>query len=308
MNGSTRHFGWPIFCTATEKRRKKSRSNAMNKLETASNAQFKRYYYTPDGPRRKLHGSREAAFRSAICSSCSDSFSSNRKIMNAKRKTSRRSARKDLLTFFIKHLVRISLKTKFVLRHARRLAHSAQLCDGGRDGDLQHRRAGPGKGSRRLLLPFAQRRFDEGTKGAFRRSAGNRQSKSRRGDVFESKTMRRFGRNAPKNASKFFTPWNSACAIPEKFDPFDDVIKPFHFDKKDPDEEHRIEVNRIHAALHPDCFARLTNASNLPSPEEKMEIPKFMTDRKSNRILTITIGTIRRALEADELAADQRHS
>src|SRR5439155_23172726 len=58
--------------------------------------------------------------------------------------------------------------------------------------------------------------------------------------------------------------------------PFDDVIKPFHFDKDDPDAEHRIEINRIHATLHPSCFNRLTNALNLPPPEEKMEIPKFM--------------------------------
>lgn len=69
---------------------------------------------------------------------------------------------------------------------------------------------------------------------------------------------------------RFFTPWNSVCAIPEKFNPFDDVIKPFYFDKDDPDAEHRIEVNRIHAALHPHCFARLTESLNLPAPRSKI--------------------------------------
>ena len=102
--------------------------------------------------------------------------------------------------------------------------------------------------------------------------------KTRFGDLLEivrvSRGEERFQANphdenlteTAKESLKFFTPWNSNCEVPEKFDPFEDVIKPFHFDKQAPDEEHRIEVNRIHAALHPCCFGRLAAALRLPAP------------------------------------------
>ncbi len=123
--------------------------------------------------------------------------------------------------------------------------------------------------------------------------------KANRGEErFASKNCEILSKTA-ENSLKFFMPWESNCAIPEKFDPFADIIQPFYFDKKDPDEEHRVEVRRIHAALHPMCFSRLTDALNLPKPEEKLEIPKFMT--AENFIATDDDFTNPPKLDADEL-------
>jgi hypothetical protein len=53
------------------------------------------------------------------------------------------------------------------------------------------------------------------------------------------------------------------------------MIDKLNFQGRHPDEEHEVEVNRIHAALHPECFARLAAASRLASPDDRLELPHF---------------------------------
>jgi len=73
----------------------------------------------------------------------------------------------------------------------------------------------------------------------------------------------------------WFTPWATPCVVPERFDPLSDTIDELNFQGRHPDEEHEVEVNRIHAALHPDCFARLAAANRLATPDERLELPHF---------------------------------
>jgi len=72
-----------------------------------------------------------------------------------------------------------------------------------------------------------------------------------------------------------FTPWSTPCVVPEALDPRTDIIDQLNFEGRHPDEEHEVEVNRIHAAMHPDCFARLAAANRFAPPEERLELPHF---------------------------------
>jgi hypothetical protein len=74
-----------------------------------------------------------------------------------------------------------------------------------------------------------------------------------------------------------FTPWSTPCVVPAKFNPTIDTIEKLTFEGRLPDEEHEVEVNRIHAAMHPDCFARLVAANRLAAPDERLELPYFFT-------------------------------
>src|SRR6185312_8140952 len=72
-----------------------------------------------------------------------------------------------------------------------------------------------------------------------------------------------------------FTPWETPCAVPEQFDPLTETIDQLNFQGRLADEEHEVEVNRIHATLHPDCFARLVAANEFATPDERLELPQF---------------------------------
>jgi hypothetical protein len=72
-----------------------------------------------------------------------------------------------------------------------------------------------------------------------------------------------------------FMPWQSKCVLPVDFDPIKRVILPLLFQGDHPDEEHSIELNRIHTLLHPTCFHRLVLALRLDSPDQRLEVPYF---------------------------------
>lgn len=246
---------------------------AMNKLETASTAQFKRLYYTPTGRsaskavrNRVSLGDLQLLQRLVLVES---------EIHERRREEEGKICERSLLTFFIKHLVRISLKRNsfYVTLAISRILHNYGTADA---MEIYN-----------LVIQDPERVHDDYYYRS-RKGILMKELKARFGDFLETvranRGEERFSRRIDEHdlvetANKCLatlTPWNSACAIPDKFDPFADVIKPFHFDKNDPDEEHRTELNRIHAALHPDCFGRLTQALDLSSPRDAMEIPKFM--------------------------------
>ena len=74
---------------------------------------------------------------------------------------------------------------------------------------------------------------------------------------------------------KQFTPWNTRCVVQEPPDPYATTIPGLCFEGDDPDEEHVIEINRIHSIIHPDCFHRLTDSLSLGTPNESLSIPQF---------------------------------
>jgi hypothetical protein len=267
-------FQLALFLHGDRKIAKKIAVGAMNKLETASNAQFKRYYYTPTG---RADSSKVTRNRVSL----NDLQLLQRLVFVESEAHEREQERagkvceRGLLRYFIKHLVRISLKRNsfYVTLAVSRILHNYATADAmeiynvvvqdpERVHDDYYYRSRKG-----VLMKELKARFGELLEVV----------KVNRGEErFDSKPAEDHLTETAYECLRSFTPWNTSCALPEKFDPFADVIKPFHFDKKDPDEEHRTEVNRIHATLHPDCFSRLTQALNLSSPDDKMEIPKFM--------------------------------
>jgi hypothetical protein len=73
---------------------------------------------------------------------------------------------------------------------------------------------------------------------------------------------------------QMFTPWDTPCPLLGA-GPTPGEIEAFTFRGSDPDEEHQIEVARMHAVIHPDCYERLVAGLGLDSPARRLEIPKF---------------------------------
>ncbi|MDQ3088256.1 MAG: hypothetical protein M3Q78_06615 [Acidobacteriota bacterium] len=232
-------------------------ASAMNKLETASNAQFKRYYYTPTGRAETSRATRSRVSLNDLQLLQRLVFVESENFEKAN-ETAKTTSEKNLLVYFIKHLVRISLKRNsfYVTLGISRILHNygtndameiynIVVQDPDRVHDDYYYRSRKG-----VLMKELKARFGELLEVV----------KVNRGEErFNHQTSAENLAETAKDCLQLFTPWNSSCAIPEKFNPFNDTIAPFHFDKQNPDAEHCIEVNRIHAALHPQCFSRLTD-------------------------------------------------
>src|SRR5262249_19303984 len=74
-----------------------------------------------------------------------------------------------------------------------------------------------------------------------------------------------------------FTPWETYCHLPAAFDPHTDELPSLRFRGDDPDGEHEVEIRRMHALLHPECFERLVAALRLDAPAERPEVPQFQS-------------------------------
>jgi hypothetical protein len=77
-----------------------------------------------------------------------------------------------------------------------------------------------------------------------------------------------------KQCLQMFTPWDTPCPLPSAV-PVPGEIEALTFRGSDPDEEHQIEVARMHAVIHPDCYERLVIGLGLDSSAKRLEIPKF---------------------------------
>jgi hypothetical protein len=82
-----------------------------------------------------------------------------------------------------------------------------------------------------------------------------------------------------KQCLEMFTPWNTDCILPEKWNPMNDPINELCFKDEDPEKEHPVESRRMHTLIHPSCFERLTAALELTSPNERLEVPMFFFNR-----------------------------
>jgi len=78
----------------------------------------------------------------------------------------------------------------------------------------------------------------------------------------------------------YFTPWQTPCLVPAGIDPIMDGIP--SFSAVNENDEDKVEVHRIHAVLHPDCFQRLTANLRLDAPETRLEIPRFFYANETN--------------------------
>jgi hypothetical protein len=186
----------------------------------------------------------------------------------------------DLLVYFIKHLVRITTKRNafYVTLGVSRLLHSystletmeiynAVIGEPERVKDDYYYRS-----RKAVLMHEMYERFGQLI----------RASRQRRGEErFETQPGSSELRSLLRECLRLFTPWDTQCSVPRDFDPLKSVIAALA--SKSSADENNVEVNRIHAVLHPDCFERLVAAFGYSPPEERMELPRFFLDQSDDQ-------------------------
>ena len=78
----------------------------------------------------------------------------------------------------------------------------------------------------------------------------------------------------------FFTPWNTLCLVPAGVNPIVDGIADLSSQSKK--DEDKIEVDRIHAVLHPDCYSRLIGLLGFDPPERRLQAPHFFLSKEND--------------------------
>ena len=291
-------------------------SGAMAKLDVAATAQGKRLYYKPAG-RSLLRRPRVDQFRSKV--TFSELHLLQRLIYiesepyERQKEQARRGAavrKEDLLVHFIKHLVRITLKRNsfYVTLGMSRLLYNyttsetmgiynVVVQDPERVKDDYYYRSRKG-----VLMQEIKDRFGDLVKICH----GQRGEERFQAEPEPGRFAELVG-----ECLSFFTPWATPCLVPAAFDPITESIPSLLFQGKD--EEDKIEVSRIHAALHPDCYQRLVRALGFHSPDQRLEVPHFFLsnengdrnegrrDRRSNLELGVEdLNTIKNNLGEQE--------
>lgn len=186
----------------------------------------------------------------------------------------------DLLVYFIKHLVRITTKRNafYVTLGVSRLLHSystletmeiynAVIGEPERVKDDYYYRS-----RKAVLMQELTQRFGQLIR-ACRRQRGE--------ERFETQPGTTEHRSLVRECLRLFTPWDTLCPVPSDFDPFKSVIA--SLTSKSSADENRIEISRIHAVLHPDCFGRLIAGFGYNPPEKRMELPRFFLEHEDDQ-------------------------
>src|SRR5262249_47980564 len=233
-------------------------AEALAKLEVAAAAQDKRLYYTPTG-----RAARAERFRTKV--SVGELHLLQRLVYVESEPYERLAEQspngespdeEDMLIHFIKHLVRITVRRNsfYVTLGLGRLLHNYSTAetmemynilaqDPGRVRDDYYYRSRKGRLMKELKERFGDRlSVTRGARGEER---------------FQTDDTPGQSAELVCECLQAFTPWSTDCVIHANLDPLAEEIHDLAFDGADPDREHAIEVNRFHATLHPDCFARL---------------------------------------------------
>ena len=248
--------------------------SAFRKLKVASTAQGRRIYYTPTG---------QSGYRAARTKvSVSDLHILQRLIYieseiyeRIEEEGHKESlGQMDMIVRFIKHLVKITLKRNsfYVSLGLSRLLHNyatseavqiynSVVQDPDRARDNYYYRS-----QKAVLMRELKERFGDMLR--------IRKAKQRE-ERFEAQEDPKNYLELVRTCLLRFMPWQSECVLPADFDPIRRVVSPLLFEGNHPDEEHTIEMNRIHTLLHPDCFGRLVSASRLDPPDRRLEVPYF---------------------------------
>jgi len=190
------------------------------------------------------------------------------------------ASEEDLLVYFIKHLVRITTKRNsfYVTLGVSRLLHSystletmeiynAVIGEPERVKDDYYYRS-----RKAVLMHEMYQRF-----GQLIRTCRHPRGEER----FETQQGSSELRSLVRECLRLFTPWDTQCPVPHDFDPFKSVIASLA--SKSSADENRVEVSRIHAILHPDCFKKLIAAFGYGAPEERMELPRFFLEQTDDQ-------------------------
>lgn len=259
-------------------------AGGLAKLEVATTVQGKRLYYRPTG-RSSLRQPGSGGFRNKVA--FSDAHLLQRLLYVESEFYEKRQEEADASTLdeedmiirYIKHLVRITIRRNsfYVTLGKSRLLYNYSTAetiaiyntviqDPERVKDDYYYRS-----RKRVLMHELKERF-----GAF--------IEIRRGQRGEEKFRAHDHPNQHvelvEQCLTLFTPWNTPCVVPVGFDPIEHEIPRLTY--KGHDEEDKIEVDRIHAVLHPDCYQLLINSLGFDAPHERLIVPHFFLSNDSN--------------------------
>lgn len=242
---------------------------ALEKLDTADSRQDKRRYYNPSGQRRKVSLPELLLLQRLVYAE------SERDEKLKEEDAGSPPSQATMVKHFIKHLVKItSRRNSFhvTLGLARLLhdfttaetaeLHNVVMQDADRvpeDAYYRSRKA--------VLMSEMKDRF-----GAMLAVERGQRGQERFRTRPDSHPVARLVREC----LQAFTPWKTNCCVPDRFDPAMDELDQLAFRGNDPDEEHKTEVNRYHALLHPSCFERLALALGYDAPAARLAIPQFI--------------------------------
>lgn len=100
---------------------------------------------------------------------------------------------------------------------------------------------------------------------------------------FESDNKDRQPVELVRRCLKLFTPWDTSCVAMEDFDPNKNELSALVFKGENPDQEHPIEMRRMHSIIHPGCYSRITGALRYDLPDERLSMPRFnLAEGRSN--------------------------
>jgi hypothetical protein len=253
-------------------------ARALSKLRLAERTQVRRAYYRPSG-RRFRHG--RLSLRSRTKVSLERTLLLQRLVLHECELYEREQEPRgdvtlgddDFVLRFIKHLVRIATRRSSLyvavaigrILHGYGTAEVQELLgtvvqDPDRvpeDSYLRHVKRG-------LFLDL-QERFGA----LLRTKVGPRGEES-----FETAPPSPRQRFLVTLCLELLTPWDTTCPVPAGFDAITQPLRPLRFVGRDPDAEHAIEVKRMHALIHPDCFLRLATGLRLDPPFERLTLPR----------------------------------
>jgi hypothetical protein len=241
---------------------------ALAKLEVAAAAQDKRLYYVPAKRQQRIKVSMgELGLLQRIIYIETTPH-------ERKQESDGTVSEEEMIIRYVKHLVKITVRRNsfYVALGIGRLLHNYSTAETGmiydlvvqdpdRSKDDYYYRARKNKLIREILERFGQTlNMVKGPRGEIR---------------FEIREEPSWRSELVSRCLDLFTPWGTACTIPERFDPTSDLLPKLCFAGGDPDAEHPVEANRMHAIIHPECFKRLTCALRLDEPNLRLAIPKF---------------------------------
>lgn len=258
---------------------------ALAKLEVAAAAQVKRLYYVP--ARRSLWPQkRQTNHRTKV--SLSDLHLLQRLIYvesepyeKEHERTSHHLSEEELLVHFIKYLIRISIKRNsfYVALGISRLLHNYSTAetmeiynvvvqDPERVKDDYYYRSRKAR-----LIQEIRERFGH----LINVSRGARGE-----ERFQTQDEPEQFIELVWECLNHFSPWQTPCLIPKSFDPTLDEIGALA--SAEHNEEDRVEINRIHAVVHPDCYRQIVSPLKLEPPARRLSIPQFFFPNGTNNM------------------------
>ena len=242
---------------------------AAEKLEVAATAQAKRLYYRPVAHNRMWLSDEHLLQRLVYVES--ESF-------ERRKEQSLTCDEEDLIVYFVKHLIRIALRRNSFytavgvcrLLHHYSTAETMQLYEAVAQDPVHLKDDYYYRSRKGVLMNELRERFGD-LLHTYRSSHGE--------ERFETADQPGIYAELVRQCLTFFTPWSTPCLVPETFAGFRAIPG---LVARSAREQDQAEVNRVHAMVHPECYARLIRGFGFEAPEKMLAVPQIFLRQNGN--------------------------